>query len=335
MRYSVLGTLAAALLWTSLALLVLPAKQADPAEFAAPVFAVETTPPAAEELPPAVSPTPEPFDAAFSLSVLTEQGVREMDLETYLTGVLLAEMPVSFEIEARKAQAAACRTYTLTRCKAPRHETAAVCTDPHCCQAWKDPDVVDPAARDKAAEAVRATDGLVLLYDGALIDATFFSCSGGRTEDAAAVWGGALPYLKAVDSPGEEDAAHYSDEVRLPLPEFRATLEALDGAVRFSDAPGTWVSTVAYTAGGGIANMVIGGRPFRGTALRKAFGLRSTAFTLSLNEEEAVFTTRGNGHRVGMSQYGANAMAQAGNDFETILKWYYQGVEVARAEGKD
>jgi len=340
MRNSVLGTLAAAVFWTSLALLVLPAKQPAPTSSVAPVFAEKTEIVTTTEPSSTVSaaaspdPAPVPFDTAFSLSVLTEGGVRQMNLETYLTGVLLAEMPVSFSEEALKAQAVACRTYTLTRCGHPRHDDAAVCTHSGCCQGWKDPETVEPAARDRAAEAVRATDALVLLYEGKLIDATFFACSGGRTEDAAAVWGSKLPYLKAVDSPGEEEASHYSDEVRLPLAEFRSALEALDGRVRFGPNPGTWVESVGYTAGGGIDHMVIGGCPFRGTALRKSFGLRSTAFTLTLNEEEASFVTRGNGHRVGMSQYGANAMAQDGNDFEAILKWYYQGVEVARAEGK-
>ncbi len=335
MRNSVLAALAAALLWTSLALLVLPAKQPVLASSPAPTPVSKTEVfPGAEVDSANLSPVlaPVPFDTGFFLSVLTEQGVQQLDLETYLTGVLLAEMPITFEEEALKAQAVACRTYTLTRCKHPRHDPAAVCADSGCCQGWRDPAEADDDARERAAEAVRATDGLVLLYAGELIDATFFSCSGGRTEDASAVWGGELPYLRAVDSPGEESASHYSDQVRVPLADFQATLATLDGNVRFDHSPVTWVASVQYTAGGGIARMVIGGCPFRGTTLRKAFALRSTAFTLSLNQEEAVFTTRGNGHRVGMSQYGANAMAQAGNDFETILKWYYQGIELIRAD---
>ena len=89
-----------------------------------------------------------------------------------------------------------------------------------------------------------------------------------------------------------------------------------------------------YTSGGGVDHIELGGCSFRGTALRKAFSLRSTIFDLKLNADEAVFTTRGNGHRVGLSQYGADAMARAGNDFETILKWYYQDVELVHAEAQ-
>lgn len=329
MRYSVSAALAAALLWAVLALLLLPADRPS----ACPALPTDAEPAPTSPSEPAAQPLPRSadFDTAFRLSVQTEQGIREMDLRSYLTGVLLAEMPVSFRDEALKAQAVACRTYTMSRCRHSRHDGAAVCTDSRCCQGWRDPAAAKAEDLVRAEAAVRDTDGLVLLYQGQLIDATFFSCSGGRTEDAAAVWGGELPYLKSVESPGEEAAAHYKEEKRIPLESFCETLRALDGAVQFSDMPGAWVEAIRCTAGGGVAELRLGGRSFQGTAIRKAFGLRSTAFTLRLSEEEAVFTTKGNGHRVGMSQYGADAMAQAGNDFETILKWYYQGVELKSA----
>lgn len=330
MRDSVLAALAAALLWTALSLLILPEERPAADRASVPAKREETE----AEIPVRTEAVPteeQDFDPAYSLAVLTPDGVQTMDLHSYLTGVLLAEMPVSFGEEALKAQAVACRTYTLERCRNSRHAEAAVCTDSHCCQAWTAPADATPDARKQAEAAVSATDGLVLLYQGALIDATFFSCSGGRTEDAAAVWGSDLPYLKAVASPGE-DAERFSNELRVPLEDFRAVLETLDGEIRFSGNPGTWLESVQYTAGGGVASMRLCGRVFRGTVLRKAFSLRSTVFTLSLNREEAVFASRGNGHRVGMSQYGAAAMAQAGNDYETILKWYYRGVELSRAD---
>ena len=121
------------------------------------------------------------------------------------------------------------------------------------------------------------------------------------------------------------------DETRIPLSDFREALAAQDGTVSFPEALGAWVTDVQYTPGGGVDVIVLGGRPFQGTWLRKRFGLRSTAFTLELTDAEAVFTTKGYGHRVGMSQYGADAMARAGSSFEEILKWYYQGVELRPA----
>ena len=268
------------------------------------------------------------FDAEFSLPVLQGSEIVQMDLHTYLTGVLLAEMPSSFADEARKAQTVASRTYCLRSALHPRHEGAAVCVNSGCCQGWRDPAAAAPEDRARAEAAVAATDGLVIRYQGVLIDATFFACSGGRTESAAAVWGSDLPYLQAVESPGEEGAAHDTDETRISLEGFRAALEAQDAAVSFPEALGGWVGEITYTPGGGVDTMELGGRPFSGTWLRKRFGLRSTVFTLELNAEEAVFTTKGYGHRVGMSQYGAQAMALAGSDFSEILKWYYQGVTV-------
>lgn len=271
------------------------------------------------------------FDAAFRLPVLRDGETVSMALDAYLTGVILAEMPLSFADEALKAQAVASRTYALRSYAHRRHGSAALCTDAGCCQSWKDPATVSAADRARAEAAVRATDGLALYYDGALIDATFFACSGGQTEAAAAVWGTDLPYLQAVESPGEEGAAHFTDETRVPLAEFRAALEAMDPEVRLSADPGGWLGEVQYTPGGGVAEIELGGRPFTGKALRKRFGLRSTAFTLELSAAEAVFTTRGWGHRVGMSQYGADAMARTGKDFAEILAWYYRGAVLAPA----
>ena len=127
-------------------------------------------------------------DQSLSIRVLHQGVVEEMNLEDYLLGVLLGEMPTSFPSEALKAQAVVCRTYTLRRMGSGRHGEGDICTDSACCQAWKDIDTCPEEARQLALEAIRATDGQVLTYDGALIDATFFSSSGGRTESAVAVW---------------------------------------------------------------------------------------------------------------------------------------------------
>lgn len=273
------------------------------------------------------------YDRSVLLPVLREGEIVRMDLHTYLTGVLLAELPPDFSDEARKAQAVACRTYALRSDARRRHEEAAVCTDSACCMGWTDPAAVSAERRAQAEAAVDATDGLAIFYDGRLIDATFFSCSGGMTEDAAAVWGGDLPYLRSVPSPGEEGAAHFSDEKQVSLAEFQSVLRSADPAVSFPEQLGAWVGTVTRTAGGGVDVMVLGGRPFRGTELRKLFGLRSTAFTLTLTDETASFTTSGYGHRVGLSQYGAEAMAREGKSFREILIWYYRGVTVETAPG--
>ena len=160
----------------------------------------------------------------------------DMALDAYLQRVLLGEMPASFEPEALKAQAVAARTYTV---KHREKHNGKLCTDSACCQAFCDDGVFAAFSeedRERAAAALRETDGLVLTYEGALIDATFFSCSGGRTEDALAVWGTDVPYLCSVASPGEEAAQYDRDSVTFS----RETLEKALGISLGADRE-SWV----------------------------------------------------------------------------------------------
>ena len=260
-----------------------------------------------------------------TVQVLMDAEVQDMPLEEYLTGVVLGEMPASFETEALKAQAVVARTYTL---KSSKHENAAVCTDYACCQAYCSPEDYLAAGHtqeelDKVTEAVAATRGMVLTYEDKLIDATYFSCSGGRTEDALAVWGSDIPYLQAVDSPGEEDATHYIDTVQFTAAEFQTKL-----GVQLSGSPGSWIGAVTYTNGGGVDTIQIGNVAYSGTELRQKLDLRSTAFAITAVGDTVTVTTKGFGHRVGMSQYGADAMAVSGSTFAEILAHYYPGTKL-------
>ena len=255
---------------------------------------------------------------------------QQMSLREYLVGVVLAEMPASFEPEALKAQAVVARTYTMKRMEGGKHGTAAVCMDSGCCQGWRSgedylADGGKATAVEKVRTAVADTDGLVLRYDGKLIDATYFSCSGGTTEDAVAVWGQDVPYLRSVESPGEEDAPRFTDRTSFSATEFAGKLGLSAGG-----DPKSWFGAVAYTAGGGVETMVIRGKSFSGTQLRSKLGLRSTAFEISVSGNTITITTRGFGHRVGMSQYGAQAMAKSGSSFSEILAHYYTGTELGQ-----
>lgn len=264
-----------------------------------------------------------------TIRVLTEDGVKQMGLDDYLTGVVLAEMPASFELEAHKAQAVVARTYTLRAASGKsKHETADVCTDSACCQGYisEEDYLIKGGAREGVEQirsAVLETEGQVLLYEGELIEATYFSCSGGYTEDAVAVWGTDVPYLQSVASPGEESASHYSDTVTFSAEEFLLLLD-LDG----SGNPADWIGQIRYTDGGGVETIEICGKVLRGTEVRKALGLRSAAFSVETGKDSLTITTRGFGHRVGMSQYGADAMAASGRDYRDILAHYYQGTSL-------
>ena len=269
------------------------------------------------------------------LPVMTEAGnVTVMELEAYVRGVVLAEMPASFEEEALKAQAIVARTYALKRQEeGNKHPEGAVCTEPVCCQAYISDKAYlmegrgDRACIEKVQDAVEDTRGLVLTYQGELIEATYFSCSGGRTEDAAAVWGTDVPYLQAVDSPGEEKANAYSGKLYFTAAEFAAALGRT-----LAGTPSGWLGKVTYTDGGGVQTMYIGGICYEGTRLRKLLGLNSTIFTMTASDSGITVEMLGHGHRVGMSQYGADAMAVRGNTCGEILAYYYQGTRIDKMQ---
>jgi len=123
-----------------------------------------------------------------------------------------------------------------------------------------------------------------------------------------------------VDSPGEENAAHYTDTVQLKVGEFATLL-----GISPKTTPSTWLGRVTYTDGGGVETMIIDGKKFTGVELRQRLGLRSTAFTVLVVGDTVHISTRGYGHRVGMSQYGAEAMAVNGSNYKEILSHYYPG----------
>ena len=272
-----------------------------------------------------------------TITVLRDGDAQEEDFETYLTQVVLSEMPADFATEALKAQAVAARTFARRQMAGGKHADADVCSQSACCQACLSVDALQErygaafdAAWDKASNAVQQTQDEVLTYGGALIDAVYFSCSGGRTEAAVAVWGGEIPYLQSVPSPGEEDAPRETETLTFTAEEFRDRITPARPDADLSGAPETWFGAVRYTAGGGIGTLELGDASFTGTELRRLLGLRSTDIEFSPQEDGVTVTTHGFGHRVGLSQYGAEAMAQAGRRFDEILLHYYQGTEIRR-----
>lgn len=260
-------------------------------------------------------------DAATEVTVTVAGQPETMNLQDYLVGVLMGEMPASYPLEALKAQAVAARTYTLRRMQGG----GILSDDPTVCQAYVPVSQAQEKYGDQTEEylaklrqAVEDTDGQVLCYQGELISATYFSCSGGRTESAQAVWGGQVPYLVSVESPGEEDASGYASTVTMTPAEVCQRLGVED----------LGVASVTYTDGGGVETMVIGGQTFSGTQLRSLLELRSTKFRMEVGAETVTFSVEGYGHRVGMSQNGARVMAEAGSGYRDILTWYYTGVEI-------
>lgn len=276
--------------------------------------------PAREQTQPPLSQT---------VGLLRGETVEQLTLEDYLTGVLLCEVGADFHDTAKQAQAIVARTYALRVMQnGTKHGAGIICDKPACCQGYISPaeygekwGVTGPV--ESARQAVEVTRGMVVTYGGELIDATYFSCSGGTTEDARAVWGADVPYLRSVESPGEEQAAHYLQTVSFTPAEFFDKL-----GLELKGRPAGWLSDWEYTDGGGVASVSVCGVTFSGTQLRSRLGLRSTRFYITSTADSILVTTKGYGHRVGMSQYGADAMAEAGATCEEIIKHYYTGVEV-------
>ncbi len=299
---------------------------------------------AAPEKPP--EPKPEirlPFesgalDSDIILRVLDGETVQEMDLGTYLVGVVRAEMPASFELEALKAQACAARTYTLYKLSngGNHGETANICTDSTCCQAYISEERAFAnwggnanAYEQKVEQAVVETDGQAILYNNTPVLAVFHSSSAGLTRAAGEVWMNDLPYLQPVQSPEPGDTIpNYHSRVDFTAEEFRTKfLEAYPEA-DFSGKAGSWLTNPVSDEAGTVRTLRVGGVEVKGTQLRSILGLRSACFTWEVQNETISFFVTGYGHGVGLSQYGANQMASEGADFREILTHYYTGVTV-------
>ena len=280
------------------------------------------------------------LDSELSFTVLTANGVETVTMSDWLPGVVAGEMPALFEEEALKAQAVAARTYIMYSMgrEKPAHPEADVCDDPACCKAHS----TDEELREKwgesyeenmarVLEAVRSTDGEYMSYGGEVIQAVFHSSSAGRTEDSAAIWQ-AEPYLVSVESPETaEDVPNYVTSVTVSPEDFREAVLTVHPEAEFGEDPAFWLGAAVRDASGRVESVDIGGTQVPGTELRTLFQLRSTAFTLDYTAEGFLFTVTGYGHGVGMSQYGANVMAEDGADYEEILTHYYPGAELTRA----
>lgn len=285
----------------------------------------------------------EPFasgelDGKTVLKVLNGGQVEEMDLGAYLVGVVRAEMPASFEPEALRAQAVAARTYTLYKMQTGSNhgDTADICTDSTCCQAYISEeraranwgDDADEYER-KIEDAVTSTDGQTILYGGVPILAVFHSSSAGLTRAAGEVWLNDLPYLQAVDSPEAGDSIpNYYSRVEFTAEDFKTKFLAAHPEADLSGPISGWLANAVTDGAGSVVTLSVGGVSMKGTELRTILGLRSACFEWEIQDGGLVFFVTGYGHGVGMSQYGANQMAREGADYREILTHYYTGVTV-------
>ncbi len=282
--------------------------------------------------------------------------IEPMELDDYLKGVVAAEMPAAYNIEALKAQTVAARTYTLKKLPAyggqgsVEHDGADICTDYRHSQAWL-------AEKDmkkkwgflsffyywaKITRAVEETSGQVLVYENNLIDAVYHSNSGGQTEFAANVWGRKTPYLKSVESPyDKENNKNYQHRYKFKIQDFDQKLGTNmqlllrkrkemngDRELLISESNNKIFRNIKYSESGRVLKIKIGDNEFEGKEIRKKLDLPSTMFEFSLQQNYVICDVLGNGHGVGLSQDGADGYANHDYNYRDILKHYYQGVEI-------
>ncbi len=284
-------------------------------------------------------------DIEFNISKLPESedimvwidgNLTKMPMEEYLVGVVAAEMPASYEMEALKAQAVAARTYTQYKknhggCSA--HTGADICCDSSHCQAYiSTEEMAENWGSDlstyiqKIVSAVNETSGELIYYDGEEIQVFFHASAGGRTENSENVYPEALPYLVSVDSQGEESSNHYYGEVDVNRDAFIKKMKAFSPSIRFDSQ--ALIGHVTRFSSGRVQSIEVGSESFTGREIRQIFSLNSTNFSVKEDGDQIQFDTIGFGHGVGMSQTGANAMAKKGADYIQILTHYFTGVTI-------
>lgn len=256
---------------------------------------------------------------------LNNGDIVSLSLEEYVTGVVCSEMPALFNSEALKAQAVAARTYAMK--KMSYGGTLSASTED---QVYKTNDELKAmwgenfnTYYNKVKSAVEQTSGEVMMYNGKYIDALYFSTSNGRTEDPIYVWNYSAPYLKSVDSNWDVGGKFYSATKTFSKEELSKQL-----GVSLTDI--SQITINSYTTGNRVNSVTIASKEFTGVQIRMLLGLRSADFTIRESGDNIIFETKGWGHGVGMSQYGANGMANAGYNYAQILKHYYTGIFIVK-----
>ena len=249
--------------------------------------------------------------------------IEKYELEEYIIGVVGAEMPASFNKEALKAQSVVARTYALKSIKNNKQLTSDNST-----QNFKDNNELKKmwgssynTYYNKIKSAVLETKGLYLSYNNDYVDAVYHSTSNGNTEDAVYVWGNSVPYLKSVSSEYDNTNKNYSSSITLTYNEISNKLKnSIDSNTKFN--------IISKTSGNRVKEIEINGTTYSGVEFRKLLNLRSADFSIENNGVNVVISTNGYGHGVGMSQYGANGMANNGSSYTDILLHYYTGVSI-------
>lgn len=268
--------------------------------------------------------------------------VEKIDLETYLYSVVAGEMSTDFNEEALKAQAVAARTYVMNKIdngsnKDKKHNGADVCTDyKHCQEYFSEQELIKNKGQDwvdnswvKIKKAIDDTKGHIVVYDEKPILPLYFSTSSGKTENSEEVFSSAYPYLKSVDSPFDKESPKYISTVKITNKDFVNTIKSSYPSAQLStEKLDNDIEVIERSEGDSVEKIKIGNKEITGRDVRNLFNLNSSNFELKFNDDYVDILVKGYGHGVGMSQWGANGMADEGYKYYEILKYYYTNTEI-------
>lgn len=282
-----------------------------------------------------------------TIKVFIKNKIVTMNFEDYIDGVVAAEMPIRFSDEAIKAQAVTARTYALSKMLqfggsgCVRHKGADVCSEIHC-QAYMSKEermkswgaAQADANWKRLTELVGLTAGKVIAYNNKLARGVkYFSTSNGKTEDSKAVFGYSEPYLVPVSSGNEQESPSFSSTASISRKQFLSMLHQVNAGFSLkANSERIKINVIQRTLGGRIQKISIGGFVFSGQQLREAFQLKSTDFKITFLKNNVVFSVRGYGHGVGLSQWGANEMGKRGSSYQSIIEHYFTGTKVESME---
>lgn len=264
----------------------------------------------------------------------------KMDIETFLYGVVASEMSSDFSEEALKAQAVAARTYIIYKIEnniTQGHNGADICTNSNHCQAYASYEELKNKKGDewiknsypKIKQAVDDTKGHILTYDNKAILPLYFSTSSGKTENSEEVFSAQYPYLKSVSSPYEEQSPKYYTEKKINKNDFVNLLKKNYSSISISSENlNNTVKILDRTTAGSVNTIQVGNKKITGRNMRTIFGLNSSNFDLGFNGDTVIFKVKGYGHGVGMSQWGAEGMAQKNYKYDEILFHYYTDTQI-------
>lgn len=257
----------------------------------------------------------------------TNNNIDYLNLEEYIIGVVAAEMPASFNEEALKAQAVASRTYATYKMQTSNEEYDVV-TDVSNQSYITIDEMKLKWERDfdkyyeKIKNAVSATKGEIMYYEDEIVEAYYFAMSNGYTENASLVFSEDRDYLQSVESSYDnEKLKNFEVSKEFFKEEICKKLNISCDTLIFSNIKRSDTNRVNY--------ITVNDVEFKGTIFRSKLGLRSTDFTIAESDNKIIITTKGYGHGVGMSQYGANGMASDGYSYEEILKYFYKNIKIS------